>query len=64
MTRYQIAAFKLREAPIAQLDRASDYGSKNAPFAIFINGYQSTASFSPLSTCDAIALAMVFSDLL
>jgi hypothetical protein len=36
-------------APIAQLDRASDYGSNNALFAIFIKGNQS-AAFVTVST--------------
>jgi hypothetical protein len=39
-------------APIAQLDRASDYGSKNALFAIFSNGTQSASSFTASTTYD------------
>jgi hypothetical protein len=46
-------------APIAQLDRASDYGSKNALFAIFIIGHQSPASITASTTCVVYAFALV-----
>jgi hypothetical protein len=48
-----------RAAPIAQLDRASDYGSKNALFAIFIIGHQSASSVTASTTYMSYAFAMV-----
>jgi hypothetical protein len=51
-------------APIAQLDRASDYGSKNALFAIFIIGHSSPASKTASTTCAVFVFAMVIFNLL
>jgi hypothetical protein len=51
-------------APIAQLDRASDYGSKNALFAIFIIGHQSPASITASMTYKRIVFATIISNLL
>jgi hypothetical protein len=47
------------DAPIAQLDRASDYGSKNTLFAIFIIGHQSASSITASTTYAPYAFAMV-----
>jgi hypothetical protein len=62
--RRPISAGIFLAAPIAQLDRASDYGSKKAPFAIFSVDHQLPASITASTTYSEFCLAMIIWNLL